>query len=153
MFLDDGRQIRILRRQPGIARGIYSLKTLPSPRGRGLLVGNRPLMVGVPLSSIAQISCKRLKPPQKTVGFFWDWKQITHKQTDKQTNKLKGFDNLYTVHTWAFKISISTIFAASILQTQSRNSYVYEIFPAIHMNMYSYESFHVNNQQIIRNSS
>ena len=33
-------------------------------------------MVGVPLSSIAQISSKRLKPPQKTVGFFWDWKQV-----------------------------------------------------------------------------
>ena len=86
MFLDDGRQIRILRRQPGIARGIYSLKTLPSPRGRGLLVGNRPLMVGVPLSSIAQISCKRLKPPQKTVGFFWDRKQITQ-QTNKTTSQ------------------------------------------------------------------
>ena len=34
--------------------------------------GNRPRIVGVPLSGIAQISCKRLKPPQKTIGFIWD---------------------------------------------------------------------------------
>ena len=47
-------------------------------------------MVGVPLLSIAQISSKRLKPPQKTVGFFWDWKQIT-----QQTNKQKRIHNQY----------------------------------------------------------
>ena len=46
-------------------------------------VGNWPLMVGVPLSSIAQISSKRLKPPQNTVGFFWDWKQITQQNNNK----------------------------------------------------------------------
>ena len=44
-------------------------------------------MVRVPLASIAQISSKRLKPPQKTVGFSGIENKLLNKTKQTKTNK------------------------------------------------------------------
>ena len=56
-------------------------------------------MVGVPLSSIARISSKRLKPPQKTAEFSGIENKLPNKQTNKQSKlAVEAMDEIEIMH-------------------------------------------------------
>ena len=80
----DGRQIRILwlRWMAWVSWGEFiPWKQYHLPEGGVCYAGKRPRMVGVPLSSLAQISCKRLKPLRKLLDFSGTENKLPNKQT------------------------------------------------------------------------
>ena len=79
-------QIKTIPNKKSIWRDWHTLgefKRYHLPDGGLCYADNRPQMVGVPLLSIAQISCKRLKPPQKLLEFA----EIKNKLPNIQTSK------------------------------------------------------------------
>ena len=80
-------------------RGIYSMETVPLPRGWALLVSNRPRMVGVLLS---KNSVNKLQATKSTSGNCWIFLGLkTNYPTKKQTNKPPCIVSFRIVSFWA----------------------------------------------------